>query len=127
MRHPPDLSGCQEVNQGKLFLNGIEKALANRGLVLLGIGEDGLPAEKDEWTMTTYNASPVKLMVASKPGKDTISGSGVCMGVVVCMFQTRMLECLVCTRRPSGMHNTLYFTEDLCSCSDATVDCFKAA
>ncbi len=34
-------------HQGKLFLDSIEQALANRGLVLLGIGEDVFPAHKD--------------------------------------------------------------------------------
>ncbi|DBB05863.1 TPA: hypothetical protein ACH3X3_009872 [Trebouxia sp. C0006] len=55
-------------HQGKLFLDGIEKALANRGLVLLGIGEDVFPAHKDGWTMNTFNASPVQLIVGPKPG-----------------------------------------------------------
>ena len=66
-------------HQGKLFLDGIEKALANRGLVLLGIGEDVFPAHKDGWTMNTFNASPVQLIVGPKPGMDTTYGSGVCM------------------------------------------------
>lgn len=66
-------------HQGKLFLDGIEKALANRGLVLLGIGEDVFPAHKDGWTMNTFNASPVQLLVGPKPGMDTTYGSGVCM------------------------------------------------
>lgn len=79
-------------HQGKLFLDGIEKALANRGLVLLGIGQDGFPAHKDGWTMTTYNTSPVQLIVAPKPGMDTTYGSGVCMGNVVCMFKTLVLR-----------------------------------
>ena len=73
-------------HQGKLFLDGIEKALANRGLVLLGIGEEGLPAHKDGWTITTYNTSPVQLVVGPKPGMDTTYGSGVSMGNVACMF-----------------------------------------
>ncbi|DBA76300.1 hypothetical protein WJX77_012166 [Trebouxia sp. C0004] len=55
-------------HQGKLFLDGIKEALANRGLVLLGIGEDGFPAHKDGWTMNTFNASPVQLIVGPKPG-----------------------------------------------------------
>jgi len=55
-------------HQGKLFLDGIEKALANRGLVLLGIGEDGFPAHKDGWTMNTFNTIPVQLIVGPKPG-----------------------------------------------------------
>ncbi|KAL3131382.1 hypothetical protein ABBQ38_007697 [Trebouxia sp. C0009 RCD-2024] len=55
--------------QGKLFLDGIKEALANRGLVLLGIGEDGyVPAHKDGWTTKAFNTSPVQLIVGPKPG-----------------------------------------------------------
>ena len=74
-------------HQGKLFLDGIKEALANRGLVLLGIGEDGFPAHKDGWTIKPFNTSPVQLIVGPKPGMDTTYGSGVCMCKVVCMFQ----------------------------------------
>ena len=77
-------------HQGKLFLDGIEKTLANRGLVLLGIGEDGFPAHKDGWTMNTFNTIPVQFIVGPKPGMDTTYGSGVCMCKVVCMFKTHM-------------------------------------
>ena len=63
-------------HQGKLFLDGIEKALANRGLVLLGIGEDGFPAHKDGWTIKTFSTSPVQLIVGPKPGMDITYGSG---------------------------------------------------
>ena len=65
--------------QGKLFLAGIETALANRGLVLLGIDEDGFPAQKDGWTINAFNTSPVQLAVAPKPGMKTTYGSEVCM------------------------------------------------
>ncbi|KAL3148764.1 hypothetical protein ABBQ38_014175 [Trebouxia sp. C0009 RCD-2024] len=55
-------------HQGKLYLDRIEKALANRGLVLLGIGEDVNPAHKDGWTTRAFNTSPVQLVVGPKPG-----------------------------------------------------------
>ncbi|KAL3132169.1 hypothetical protein ABBQ32_008775 [Trebouxia sp. C0010 RCD-2024] len=55
-------------HQGKLFLDGIKEALANGGLVLLGIGEDAFPAHKDGWTIQTFNTSPVQLIVGRKPG-----------------------------------------------------------
>ena len=58
-------------HQGKLFQDGIKEALANRGLVLLGIGEDAFPAHKDGWTIMTFNTSPVQLIVGPKPGMDT--------------------------------------------------------
>ncbi|KAL3142531.1 hypothetical protein ABBQ38_002853 [Trebouxia sp. C0009 RCD-2024] len=44
-----------------VFLDGIKEALANRGLGLLGIGEDAFPAHKDGWTMKTFNTSPICL------------------------------------------------------------------
>ena len=66
-------------HQGKLFLAGIETALANRGLVLLSIGADGFPAHKDGWIVNTFNTIPVQLAVAPKPGVETTYGSGVCM------------------------------------------------
>jgi len=34
-------------HEGKLFLDGIKEDLANRGQVLLGIGDGGLPAHKE--------------------------------------------------------------------------------
>ena len=58
-------------HRGKLFLDGIKEALANRGLVLLGIGEDAFPAHKDGWTIMTFNTSPVQLVVGPKLGMDT--------------------------------------------------------
>ena len=58
-------------HQGKLFLDSVEKALANRGLVLLGIGEDGFPAHEDKQTIKSFNTSPVQLIVGPKPGMDT--------------------------------------------------------
>ena len=81
-------SGCAEINmvdaeideiplrslkvprnrEGKLFVDSIEKGLASRGLVLVGIGKDGYPAHRDGWTINTSNTSPVQLIVASKPG-----------------------------------------------------------
>lgn len=63
-------------HHGKLFLNSIEKALANRGLVLLGIGEDGLPAHKEGWTIKSFDTIPVQLIVEPKPGVNTMHGSG---------------------------------------------------
>ncbi len=72
-------------HQGKLFLDGIEKALANRGLVLLGIGEDVFPAHKDGWTMNTFNASPVQLIVGPKPGMIPHMAQGcACENLYVC-------------------------------------------
>ncbi len=55
-------------HQGKLFLDGMEKALANRGLVLLGIGEGGFPAHENMWTINTFNTIPVQLIVGPEPG-----------------------------------------------------------
>lgn len=66
-------------HHGKLFLDSIEKALANRGLVLLGIGENGFPAHKDGWTFNTFKSSPVQLLVGPKPGMETTYGSEVCV------------------------------------------------
>ena len=77
-------------HRGQLFLDGIKEALANTGLVLLGIGEDGFPAHKDGWTMNTFNTSPVQLIVGPKPGMDTTYGFVVCMCKAVCMFKTLM-------------------------------------
>ena len=81
---------------GKLDLDGIEKALANRGLVLLGIGEGGFPAHKDGWTIKTFNTSPVQLVVGPKPGMDSTYGSGWCTCKVVCICRTLVQGLLVC-------------------------------
>ena len=59
-------------HQGKLFLDDIKEDLANRGQVLLGIGDVGLPAHKEGWTIKTFNATPVQLIVGPKPGMDIV-------------------------------------------------------
>lgn len=64
-------------HEGKLFLDGIKEDLANRGKVLLGIGDGGLPAHKEGWTIKTFNTTPVQLIVGPRPGVDTMHGSGV--------------------------------------------------
>ena len=77
-------------HQGKLFLDAIKEALANQGLVLLGIGEDGFPAHKDGWSINTFNASPVQLIVGVKPGMDTTYGFTLCTCKVACVFKKLM-------------------------------------
>ena len=89
-------------HQGKLFLDSIEKALANRGLVLLGIGKDGFPAHKDRWTIKTFNTSPVQLIVGPRPGMDTTYGSGI-VWFGTCVWKS-ILETSVCCSLPGSSH-----------------------
>ncbi|KAL3152632.1 hypothetical protein ABBQ32_001646 [Trebouxia sp. C0010 RCD-2024] len=56
-------------HQGKLFLDGIKEALANRGLVLLGIGKDGFLHTRMGGPLQPFNTSPVQLIVGPTPGE----------------------------------------------------------
>ena len=64
-------------HQGQLYLDGIKPALANRGQVPLGIGGESVPLSREGWTVDRFSANPVQLNVGSKPGVDTMYGSGV--------------------------------------------------
>lgn len=65
--------------QGQLFLNGIRKAVANRGLVRLGIGDGGIPSDNEGWTNRIFPTTPIKLIVGPKPGVNTMHSSGACV------------------------------------------------
>ena len=50
-------------------MESIEKSLATRGQVLLGIGDvEGYPACKDGWTIMPYYDTPIRLLVMTNPG-----------------------------------------------------------